>query len=184
MIDNAFHKDLIDIDDSELEDFLKALGTEKTQDLFRVQMKASARILQKKTIQNFMSKYNYRGAWKQEITRKSGKKKTKTRHVAKVTSKKKEGKVIVKVHIMEDYKIKWLEMGTDKRYTKGRLNVGYFRLRADSNRKYFLRIGKPMNRGKIIPGKFFEDAISVTQNDVNNDLEKRLTTVIKKVSNG
>lgn len=180
MIDDSIYHGFIELDDHEVKDFLEALGEKKTQDMFRVQMKASARILQKKTIQNFMQKYNYQGVWKQEITRKSGKKKTKTRRVAKVTSKNKNGQITVKVHIMEYYKVKWLEMGTKRRTTKGRLNVGYYRDRPDAKRLYFLRVGKPMNRGSITPGKFFAKAISVTENPIKNDFEKRLTTVITK----
>lgn len=184
MSNGIAYNNYMDIDDSSLENFLVSLSSKKTQGMFRTQLKASARIIQMKTVQKFMRKYNYHGAWKQEITRKSGKKKTKTREVAKVTSKNKSGLITVKVHIMEDYKVKWLEMGTKKRTTKGRIGAGYYRLKGNSNRKYFLRVGKPANRGEIIPGKFFESAISVTRNEVKNDWEKRLTTVIKKVSNG
>ena len=72
MIDDSIETGFVEIDDHEVKDFLEALGEKKTQNLFRVQMKASARILQKKTIQNFMQKYNYQGVWKQEIIRKSG----------------------------------------------------------------------------------------------------------------
>lgn len=173
----------IGIDSSGLEGFLSALGSKKMQNRLRAQLKASARIIQLKTLQKFMAKYNYHGAWKQETTRKSGKKRTKTREVAKVTSKNKSGLITVKVHIMDDYKVKWLEMGTKQRTTKGRIRAGYYRRRPDSNRKYFLRVGKPANRGKIIPGRFFESAVSVTQNEVSNDWAKRLANVVKKASN-
>lgn len=179
-----YRTDLINIDDREVDDLLSCFRSKKTMNLYRVQMKASARILQRKTIQNFMVKYNYNGVWKQEVIKKSGKKRTKTRSVAKVTSKAKSGDITVKVHILDDYKVKWLEMGTRERYTKGHLNIGYYRLKDSARRRYFLRVGKPGYRGKITPGFFFGKSINMTEGKIVSDMGKRLTNIFKKIGNG
>lgn len=183
MKDNGIHPDLIDIDDHEVREFLEAVGAKGMQRVFRVQMKASARILQNEAVQNFAREHKYKGVWKQTIRRASGKTRVKARQVARVISKIKGGEVLVKVHIMDDYRAKWFEMGTKKRTTKGRLNVGYYRLRADSNRKYVLRVGEPANRGRIEADHFFRKARRSKEQSMTQDLSKRIKKVIQKTLN-
>lgn len=168
------------VDTSELMDFIDNLSIQKTIELYRKGIKKSAQILRNETIRQFSQDFHYKGAWKQEVTRKSGKKKIKTREVAKVTSKTRNGDVTVKVHIMEDYRVKWLEMGTKKRFTKGYRNVGYFKLRNDSNRKYIARTGKPLNRGTIQPGKFFEEARRKKMKEVESSIQDNIENVVKQ----
>lgn len=180
MQDNLYRTDLVDLDDHEVREFLEIIGRKDLEKIFRVQIKKSARILQNETISRFMAKYNYKGAWKQEIRRKSGKTKIKTRKVAKVTSKKKGGESLVKVHIMDDYRVKWLEMGTKKRYTKGHLNIGYYRLRRDAKWRYILRAGKPGYRGMITAGSFFQEAQERKESTMIESINKNIGNAIQK----
>lgn len=180
MKENGIHSDLIDLDDREVRAFLEALYGKEAPRLYQVQLKKSARILQKKTIQNFRKEYNYSGAWKQEIKRRSGKTKTKVRRIARIASKRKDGVVTVKVHIMDDYKVKWLEMGTKLRHTKGRLIVGKYRLRPNAKRTYNLRVGKPADRGQIEPGRFFESAKRTSEEPMKASISKGIKEAISK----
>ena len=167
----------VEIDDREIRAFLASLTSKQITELYRRGLKKSAFILRKETIQRFSKEYNYKGKWKQKITRKSGKERIKTREVAKVTSKKKGGDIIVKVHIMDDYRVKWLEMGTRNRYTKGRLNVGYSR---SGGRKYILRLGKPQRRGRVSEGRFFRAARLSKHKSLMTSIEKNIGDAIKQ----
>ncbi len=144
---------MMSVDDSELQRLLLAMSGNDILKLYRRNIKKAARVLQDETIRIFKSKYNYKGAWRHKVRKKSGER-MKTRRIARVTSKIKSGNVIVKVHIMDDYRAKWLEMGTRNRYTKGR-RAGYYKLRADAKRRYALHVGKPARRGRINEGRFF-----------------------------
>ena len=170
----------IRVDDKDFQEFLRAMGDKGMENLFRAQIKKAARIMQLDTVARFMRKYNYKGAWKQEIRRKSGKTKIKTRQVAKVTSKKKGGESLVKVHIMDDYRVKWLEMGTKKRHTKGHLNMGYYKLRPDAKRKFVLRVGKPGYRGFIKPGYFFKAAQARNERAMIDASKKNINEAIRQ----
>lgn len=179
----------VEIDDREIKEFLQKVGSRDALKKYRSGIKAAARILRNDTIRRFRSMYNYNNPLQQKITRTPRRKIntlkeiTKNRQIAKVTSKIKSDVVTVKVHIMDDYRVKWLEMGTQGRYTKGRKNIGYYRLRPDSRRKYVLRVGKPQWRGRITPGKFFAAAKRSKEQDVKKDIWKRISKIIRKNTN-
>lgn len=168
------------VDTSELMDFIDNLSIQKTIELYRKGIKKSAQILRNETIRQFSEDFHYKGAWKQEVTRKSGKKKIKTREVAKVTSKTRNGDVTVKVHIMEDYRVKWLEMGTDRRFTKGRVLSSVSIRNKGITRKYIARAGKRLNRGIIQPGKFFEEARRKKMKEVESSIQDNIENVVKQ----
>lgn len=169
----------ITIDDSELKSFVNSLSVKKTKELYRKAIKKAAFILRDETVRRFSRKYKYKGVWKQAITRKSGKQAVKTREAAKVTSKIKGGEVNVKVHIMEDYRVKWLEKGTKNRYTKGHRTIGRIRVRSNYGRSYVISSGKPERRGRTDAGWFFKEARQQKKKAVQYAIQKNIEDVVK-----
>lgn len=171
----------ITVDDSELKSFVDSLSIRKTKELYRKAIKKAAFIVKDETVRLFSRRYKYKGAWKQAITRKSGKKAIKTREAAKVTSKVNGGDVTVKVHIMEDYRVKWLEKGTKSRYTKGHRTLGRIRVGSTYGRSYVISSGKPERRGRTDAGWFFKEAKQRKKKAVQYAIQKNIDDVVKKL---
>lgn len=178
---NKYRDDLIDLDDSEIRDFLAKLKDPSKTRLLKVQLKKSMAPMVKMTTEQFRKKYKSVGRWEAQVTKK-GKIKKKIMRVAKAITKLKNGFLFGKVHIMDNYKVKWLEMGTDERQTKGHRNIGYYKLSPTAKRKYILRTGKPGYRGYVKPGNFFRKSKGLTFGKVVDLLRKGIGSVIKEIT--
>lgn len=179
--DNKFRADLVDVDASDVIWMFEQLTGKERDKVFRIQLKKSAVILANETTVLFKKKIRKEDR-KVTITRKSGKKVTKWRRIATVKLNRK--KFEAKVHIMADYKVKWFEMGTKPRRTKGHRNIGFYRVKKDGRRRYALRIGKPADRGQLRPGHFFREAQRTKEREIfrniETDLSKAITLLAKK----
>lgn len=173
MIRNRRRKDLVELDASEVIHAFESLTGKERDKIFRVELRKAAMVLVNETDIYFKKKIKQSTETISKVS-KTGKKTISKRKVAKIKMLR-EG-VGAKVHIMADYKAKWFEMGTRERVTKGNRRVGYFRLRSDSNRRYFLRLGKPAKRGALTPGHFFRDA----QRSKEDEIFQRIDTDISK----
>lgn len=77
----------------------------------------------------------------------------------------------VKVNIMGDYRLKWLEMGTAERYVKSRKKGGYVKFK------------KKRRAGRITATRFFEKAQNQVNKIVPAEMEKTLLSAIEKQFN-
>lgn len=150
-------------------------GRNKT---FTTALRKAGQILQKETEKKYKAETGL-GNIKVKVTKK-GRERTKTKRIATVTVTK---DLEAKVHIMANYKTKWLEMGTRPRMTKGHKHIGYYTLRAGGGaRQYKARSGKGGYRGRIGPKMLFRDAKIATEKLVFNSISKQVNEEIVKLA--
>lgn len=170
----------IQVNDRDVQVFLSGVGSGKARNLFLSSVRKGLSVLARQTTANF--KANRRKGWKQrrvKVWNRKGEEKEKILHVAKTTTNRKEE--TVKVHIMSDYRVKWLEMGTKERRTKGRKIVGsYYK----GKRKYLIRQGKGRRTGKVQPEWFFLKAQRQTKDQVEQKINQEMTKAIRKAAQG
>lgn len=143
--------------------------------VFRKSLGEASRVLVRET------KKQLRG-----VRTKSGKLSTKTK--SKFTGKTMESGVRYKVsrdareskvHIMGDFRLKFFEMGTRKRFTKGHRVTGYYWKRS---RKYKARVGEPGFRGAIGASKFFSNSKQATENQIFSTLDQVFTKHVQIIN--
>lgn len=141
-------------------------------------LRKGANILAKKTTSNFRSKIKINAKRTEIIKRGNGKNIKKIRRIATVKVDKK--KLAAKVHIMSDFRLKFFEMGTKERRTKGyRITGAYYKGR----RKYLRRKGKGRRTGRIKPGWYFRSAMNETEHAVFASIESNLSKAILRIAN-
>lgn len=175
-----WRNDLVSVDSTDVVEMFERLTGKERKNVYCLELKKAAIILVNETTARFKSKVRKNKNKEYVLRRKSGRVVLKNRRIAAVKINRK--KYEAKVHIMEDYKTKWFEMGTRSRRTKGHRNVGYYRLKP-GGRKYALRIGKPGNRGQIQPGYFFRDAQRAKEREIFDSIETNLSKAILKMAN-
>lgn len=168
------------INDRDVQAFLSGLRSKEAAKLFLSAVRKGMNILARQTTANF--KANRRKGWKQRRVKritKSGKEKGKILHVAKTVTNKKED--TVKVHIMEDFRVKWLEMGTKERWTHTHSST-VIDGRGNKQKKEYKTINSRYV-GKILPEWFFKKAHQQTKDQVvqkiNLELKKSILIAAK-----
>ena len=159
----------IKIDSSQLQSAMNTLSGKEIRQVYRNSIKKAVRPLAKATEQRYSVLLS-----REKLSTVKGRK---SQNIVKLLSRTSNGIIVVKVHIMQDYKAKWFEMGTAKRYTKGHRNVGYYKLRPDVRRKYIRRTGKPGYRGYIHSSWIF----TTEQQKQQNAIMKESTSISTKV---
>lgn len=124
-------------------------------------LRKAGNILARKTVQNFKATgIGLATVRKETIKKRNGKTKLVTRRIASVRVDRK--KLSAKVHIMDDYRVKWFEKGTRER-------------------KW---IRPPFKEsGKIEPQWFFRDAQNQTESKIFSTIDKELSKQIIKIAN-
>ena len=84
----------------------------------------------------------------------------------------------VRVHIMGDYRLKWIELGTEDRYTKG---VRKYSLRSVFGRKKEYS-KKPSFKGRMKPSRFLYRAVMRKEDEAQRSLMDFLIKTVKRVS--
>ena len=123
----------IKIDSSQLQSAMNTLSGKEIRQVYRNSIKKAVRPLAKATEQRYSVLLS-----REKLSTVKGRK---SQNIVKLLSRTRNGIIVVKVHIMQDYKAKWFEMGTAKRYTKGHRNVGYYKLNPFGKRRYIDRKG-------------------------------------------
>ena len=81
-----------------------------------------------------------------------------------------------KVHIMGDYRLKWFEMGTEYRTTKG-----------NRRRGKKIPVRRASNRGRVFKDqsklRWFDKAVKAREHEAARDIEEALVKHIKKQAN-
>lgn len=160
------------LDSHQFDAMVKGLTGQEMKKVINGALKTGGNILKKETDKQFKEKIAIGDARVKRIG-KGGKVTTKWRRLATVTIDKRTP--AAKVHIMGDFRAKFFELGTKKRYTKGHKNTGYHR-RRPGGRWYRSRSGKGGCRGSIIAGHFFLKAQQITERKIFDGIE----VVIKK----
>lgn len=170
----------VKVNDQEVRTFLIKLNSRGLTKEALSAIRKGLNILAKQTTKNF--KANRRKKFKMQrkaYVTKSGKLKTKILRVARVTTNKKEN--TVKVHIMDDYRVKWMEMGTDKRYTN--VHTSY-RIDGRGNKvRVRYTTSSSLYRGQVPEERFFRKAKIQTEAQVRKKIEEEMANAIKKVTN-
>lgn len=165
----------IRIDDSQLTSVMSTLSGKEIRQVYRSSMKKAVRPLAKATEQRYSVLLS-----REKLNTGKGKK---SQNIVKLLSRTKDGVIVVKVHIMQDYKAKWFEMGTAKRYTKGYRNVGYYKRNPFGKRRYIDRKGKPGYRGYIHPSWIFTTEQQKQQNAIMKGIDKYINEGVTKLVN-
>lgn len=165
----------IKIDSHQLQSAMSTLSGKEIRQVYRNSIKKAVRPLAKATEQRYSVLLS-----REKLSTVKGRK---SQNIVKLLSRTRNGVIMVKVHIMQDYKAKWFEMGTTKRYTKGHRNVGYYKLRPDARRKYIRRTGKPGYRGYIHPSWIFTTEQQKQQNAIMKGIDKYINEGVTKLIN-
>ncbi len=89
----------------------------------------------------------------------------------------------VKVHLLGDFRLKFFEMGTKDRYTRGHRITGSYWSRGEGRgRKYMTRTGKGGYRGRIESSKFFAQSKNETESRIFKEMGDRFTRQIVRVN--
>ena len=89
----------------------------------------------------------------------------------------------VKIHLLGDFRLKFFEMGTKDRYTKGHKITGsYWSRGAGRGRKYLVRVGKGGYRGAIDSSRFFAKSKSETESLIFDQMDSRISRNVIKVN--
>ena len=157
------------IDAGKVLELFADLSSRQQKQVYRNALRRAANILVRETRSQLKSKLgrkaNSRNWWNNR-TLASGIK----------SSADKEGKT-AKVHIMGDFRLKFFEMGTDKRKTTGS-NIASVRGRTPIRRQK-----KPAGRGRIEPKNFFSIAKRNKEQEIFGLLDKLISESIQRVYN-
>ena len=169
------------VDDRQFQEMVKSLTGTQIKRAYRRAIKKSADILKRETDRQFAERTHLNTRKPQTISKNKKAVKKTNFGTATVRIYMKGNQIpSAKVHIMSDYMMKWFELGTKERKTKGRKVIGIFQFRT-GGRRYKLRIGKGRRTGKIEPMYLFRKAQNATESEIfknMRDLTKKeiLTT--------
>ena len=159
----------VTIDDSQIQNVFSALDVKKQKKTLMDGIRKTAQILIKRTKE--LIKGNIHNTNKPN--RFNGKK-----MINGVKFKAIKEKLEGKIHIMGDFRLKFFEKGTEKRFTKGKKKIwdGGFR----GGRRTYNRIGKGHSTGRIKSIGFFKQAKTETEQQVFSSLTDNIKESIMK----
>lgn len=163
----------IKIDSSQLQSAMNTLSGKEIRQVYRNSIKKAVRPLAKATEQRYSVLLS-----REKLGSGKGRK---SQNIVKLLSRTRNGVIVVKVHIMQDYKAKWFEMGTAKRYTKGYRNVGYYKRNPFGKRRYVERTGKPGYRGCIRSSWIFTTEQQKQQNAIMKGIDRYINEGVTKL---
>ena len=149
-----------EVDPTEVLELFKDLTGKEQDKATRDALKAGARILQKKTRLLLRSRVN--GTNKRHHNPKTGKTWKTMQSGVKVVAKSPQE---VKVHIMGEFRLKWDEMGTEKRQWKRKGKKG-----------------QTVKTGDIKPRHFFKDAKDATERQIFDSMDSLISQSIDKIA--
>lgn len=165
-------KVVVKVDDRKVRRMLKALESGKRKSIERTALLESAELLKNTTIRAYKAKT--------KIKETTAMKKGGSRKLAEVSWNESDFKA--KVHIMSHFAVKWFELGTRQRTTKGHKIVGYDYKRRTGKSFYRIRKGKGGNRGKMSPLRIFKTTAYGLERKIYQHMSKKLYRSIMKVA--
>ena len=163
--------DGIQVDASRCYALFRRLSTKNQRKVSKAALRTAANKVKAQAVKNLQEVIGHSVRKTTTYTRANGK--TEKRSLAKGVKVVSRDAETAKVHIMGDYRLKWFEMGTKTRMTKGVRRKG---------RKIPLR--RASNRGKVFKqeGKlgWFARAVKAKEHEAARDIEEALIKHIKK----
>lgn len=163
--------DGIQVDASRCYALFRRLNTRNQRKVSRAALRGAANKLKKEAVKNLQQSIGHSVKKTSTYTRRNGK--TEKRSLAKGIKVVAKDAETAKVHIMGDYRLKWFEMGTDHRKTKGARGKG---------KKIPLR--KASSRGRVFKEQsklwWFAKAVKAKEHEAAQDIENELIKHIKK----
>ena len=167
----------IQVDDRKVLAMFSEMDAKNRKRVFRTALRQSAGILVRQTKKNLRSIETSGGRLRTNTpNRWNGKKMEQGIRTVMARDAKS-----VKVHLLGDFRLKFFEMGTKDRYTKGHRITGSFKSRG-GGRKYLIRTGKGGYRGQIVASRFFAASKSETEGRIFKEMGDRFTRQIIRVN--
>lgn len=170
----------IQVDDRKVLAMFSEMDARNRKRVFRTALRQSAGILVRQTKKNLRSIETSGGRMVRTGTpnRWNGKKMEQG-----IKSKMEKGDKSIKVHLLGDFRLKFFEMGTKDRYTRGHKITGsYWSRGAGRGRKYLVRVGKGGYRGHIESSKFFARSKQETESRIFKEMGDRFARQVVKVN--
>lgn len=166
--------DGIQVDASRCFALFRRLDTKNQRKVSRSALRAAANKVKKQAVKNLQGVIGHNVRKTTIYTRRNGK--TEKRSLARGIKVEVMNPETAKVHIMGDYRLKWFEMGTAYRTTKG-IQCG--------GKKIPVR--RPSNRGRIFRDqsklRWFDKAVKAKEHEAARDIEEALKKHILKQAN-
>lgn len=171
----------VTVDSSSFDAMLKSLSSRDRLKAERATVRVAAGILKRKNDQLYTSKTRLKRNYVEYYTKGlTGRRRVREAAVlTKISQPKKDS--FAKVHIMDNFKAKWFEMGTDGRYVK--------RAKIFSKRKKTVRrLGGDRRygwRGKMFSGvgmRLFEQARKITRDRIFGEMKNRMHKAITRLA--
>ena len=168
------NNDGIQVDASRCYALFRRLSTKNQRKVSKAALRSAANKVKNQAVKNLQGVIGHSVRKTTTYTRANGKaeKRSLARGI-RVVAKDAE---TAKVHIMGDYRLKWFEMGTGYRTTKGNRRKGSK-----------IPVRRPSNRGRIFrdQGKlgWFARAVKAKESEAARDIEEALINHIQKQAN-
>jgi len=163
--------DGITVDASRCYALFRRLSTKNQRRVSRQALKGAANKIKAQAVKNLQQVVGHSVRKTTTYTRANGK--TEKRSLARGIKVVARDSETAKVHILGDYRLKWLEKNTDIRTTKGNRGKGRkIPLRRASNRGRAIK-----NQGRL---KWFDRAVKAKEHEAAQDIERELIKHIKK----
>lgn len=169
----------IQVDNRKVLAMFSEMDAKNRKRVFRTALRQSAGILVRQTKKNLRSIETSGGRLRTNTpNRWNGKKMEQG-----IRSKMEKGDKSMKVHLLGDFRLKFFEMGTKDRYTKGHKITGsYWSRGAGRGRKYLVRVGKGGYRGRIESSRFFARSKQETESRIFKEMGDRFARQVVKVN--
>ena len=168
------NNDGIQVDASRCYALFRRLNTKNQRKVSKAALRAAANKVKNQAVKNLQGVIGHSVRKTTTYTRANGKaeKRSLARGI-KVVAKDAE---TAKVHIMGDYRLKWFEMGTGYRTTKG-----------SRRRGKKIPVRRPSNRGRVFKDqsklRWFDRAVKSKEHEAARDIEEALKKHILKQAN-
>lgn len=163
--------DGIQVDASRCYALFRRLNTKNQRKVSKAALRGAANKIKKEAEKNLQQVIGHSVRKTTTYTRRNGK--TDKRSLARGIKVVVRNPETAKVHIMGDYRLKWLEKNTQPRSTKGRRGKG---------KKIPLR--RPANRGRAVKAesrlRWFAKAVNAKENEAARDIEEALVKHIQR----
>lgn len=165
------------VDDNQFQMMVKNLAGDQIKKSYRTGLRKAAQILKKDNDRSYESETGLHT--RKKLTMDDGRTiKRSEAGVARIRTYFKKGQMpYAIISIEKDFMMRWFELGTKRRKTKGRKVVGMYQ---KGNRRYKRRIGRGRYTGSIKPMRIFRKAQDRTESKVIENIKNMIKREIYK----
>jgi len=166
--------DGIQVDASRCYALFRRLSTKNQRKVSKAALRAAANKVKNQAVKNLQGVIGHSVRKTRTYVKANGK--TEKQNLAKGIKVVARDAETAKVHIMGDYRLKWFEMGTEYRTTKG-----------NRRRGKKIPVRRASNRGRVFKDqsklRWFDKAVKEREHEAARDIEEALVKHIKKQAN-